>query len=65
MSNELYDMKLNDELAMDKYCDVLRVPGGWIYKQVTECGSGGYTCSMCFVPFDNEFQASPPDTGEN
>ena len=49
----IYKMELHDALQFDDY-EMLRVPGGWIYTRFTETGTGGYSCTSCFVR--NEFQ---------
>ena len=56
-SSELYNMKLHQEDTICKnggrygIC-VMRVPGGWIYKDGND--NTGHT--QVFVSFDNEFQ---------
>ena len=47
MNNELYKMNLGDWIKLSGL-EVLRVPGGWIFATPN---------GMCFVPFNNEFQA--------
>lgn len=48
---KIYEMKLHDEICLDLYTNVLRVPGGWIYQYSTE-----WTGTSQFVPFSDEFQ---------
>lgn len=38
---------------------IMRVPGGWIYSQLVETGTGGYSLSSCFVPYSCEFTRNP------
>jgi len=53
----IYGMKLNQTEQVDKDVWVRRVPGGWLYETCVETGTGGYSLSTCFVPYDNEFDA--------
>lgn len=50
--NEIYKMKLHDEIIILNAYSVLRVPGGWIYTTIR----GNEYNSPVFVKFDNEFQ---------
>jgi hypothetical protein len=51
----VYDMKLNDVLWLSlNNTEVLRVPGGWIYR-VYDSGTQRECLHSCFVPFNNEF----------
>jgi hypothetical protein len=45
--NQIYKLKLHESMSLNSRIDVLRVPGGWVYK--TMQGS-------VFVPWDNEYQ---------
>lgn len=56
-TDSLYNMKEGSVLNTGLY-EILRVPGGWIYSRFEETGTGGYSISSCFVPFNNEFQPS-------
>lgn len=47
MRNEIYEMKLHDNIECGSFA-VTRVPGGWIYF---DKGTG----VAVFVPFNNEF----------
>ena len=51
-------MELGDELQFTEDSWALRVPGGWIFINYRENGTGGTDSSSCFVPFNNEFQVS-------
>lgn len=62
--DEIYKMELHESLHHEDGFSVLRVPGGWIYTSYSETGTGGYSQSSCFVPFDNEFQRCKPTNGE-
>jgi hypothetical protein len=55
MNKELYSMALHDELSINNVTDVIRVPGGWIYRVITGNDNLGYPVSICFVPYDNGF----------
>ena len=55
MDNELYEMKLHEEISIYSGLNVMRVPGGWIYKSFNEQVGGAWSESSVFVPFDNEF----------
>ncbi len=54
---ELYSMKLHDEKELWSNLYVMRVPGGWIYRQDTEQAGGHWMTSATFVPFSDEFNA--------
>lgn len=51
---KIYEMKLHDQINFeDKFVQVTRVPGGWLY----DCYfTDNETSNAVFVPFDNEFQ---------
>lgn len=49
----IYKMGLHEDLRIDKYTYVKRVPGGWIYV-MDEADS----INNVFVPFNNEFMSS-------
>ena len=58
MSDELYNIDLHNTLEpniSDYDIRILRVPGGWIYNQFVENGTGGYNMNSTFVPYNNEF----------
>ena len=54
-AEELYNMELHQELDIDRWIKVMRVPGGWIYQASDSRYEGD--CMAVFVPFDNEFMA--------
>ncbi len=56
MKDKLYNMDLHDELEIWKGMYVIRVPGGWIYRNDMEQAGGTWQDSSVFVPFDNEYQ---------
>lgn len=58
---DMYAMKLNDEISLDRYNDILRVPGGWIYKHSTEGQNGAWTTNCVFVPHNDEFKDGGAD----
>lgn len=48
----IYELDLNEQIEIDNYEYVRRVPGGWIYKTVdAEVGT-----SIVFVPFNEDMQ---------
>lgn len=47
----IYNMALHEDLRVDQYVYVLRVPGGWVYQNYLND-----SMSSVFVPFSNEFQ---------
>ena len=68
--DKLYEMEMNEVSNPNSPLDyqVLRVPGGWIYRfsqlnQVVQADgtwSENYFCDSVFVPFDNEFMKANP-----
>jgi len=60
MEKNIYEMKLHEviEILIDEYgagrvsCQVLRVPGGWIYS-IYSLKHGN--SSTKFIPYNNEF----------
>jgi len=59
----IYDMKLHDVLWLHlNNTEVLRVPGGWIYRAYDSVTQ--HEClNSCFVPFDNQFMGTPEGSG--
>ena len=55
MTEDIYKMALHDNLE-NKYQDIVRVPGGWVYVFYADSGTGGYNVSSCFVPYSEEFK---------
>jgi DNA-directed RNA polymerase subunit RPC12/RpoP len=49
MMHEIYGLKLLEKWAPNNNEVVTRVPGGWVFSDMQ---------GSCFVPFNNEFQAS-------
>jgi hypothetical protein len=59
----VYNLKLNEFMWLNVgTTEVMRVPGGWIYKVYDEATQRN-CLSMCFVPFNNEFMETS-DTAE-
>ena len=56
MNNDIYKMKLHDDIQIEKCLWVQRVAGGWIYRYESESGAGGWNVAPQFVPFNNEFR---------
>ena len=54
--SEIYKMKLHETLMLDDCLLITRVPGGWIYEISAETGTGGYSLTSVFVPYNNEFE---------
>ena len=50
---ELLDMKLHDILEpnIGPHCQILCVPGGWIYRFFQPMGEDDYSCDSVFVPW--------------
>jgi hypothetical protein len=46
----IYQLKLHEELTLNRSISVLRVPGGWIYR------FDNRDTNYVFVPFDNGFE---------
>ena len=44
-------MKLHEFMELEPHLSIVRVPGGWIYRD----GRGEYQPENTFVPFNNEF----------
>jgi len=59
-SKLIYDMELHEEVEVTTSLYILRVPGGWMYKQYHSSLSvdvGAYSLlSMTFVPYSEEFK---------
>ena len=55
---QIFTMNLHDELELWHGLEVLRVPGGWVYKSWTENATGGIDMSTTFVPYHTEFEAT-------
>jgi hypothetical protein len=53
---DIYAMELHEEIELDKYNTILRVPGGWIYRNWTYSDRSDWQGHSSFVPYDNEFQ---------
>lgn len=44
--DNIYQLKLGQQVLIDSNSSILRVPGGWVYNSLN---------GTCFIPFDNEF----------
>ena len=54
----IYEMELHDKFMLDDKTQIIRVPGGWIYKSFQADESFlyiNYSINSVFVPFNNEF----------
>ena len=57
-NQNIYAMDLHDIASSpDTNSRIMRVPGGWIYANYH---TGANQIVETFVPFNNEFQATPP-----
>lgn len=45
----IYELNLHEEISINKFLHIRRVPGGWIYK---------WDNSTTFIPYDTEFKNS-------
>lgn len=54
----IYEMDLHDEIQLWQGFYVVRVPGGWIYRNDTEQVGGHYASATTFVPFNTEFMGA-------
>lgn len=65
MSKDIYNLGLHDQVPllddeiMTTDVMITRVPGGWIYERITSDDK----LSMCFVPFNREFDTLPHGDG--
>ena len=52
----IYTLALHEELNIDRYNVVKRVPGGWLYKSFTGTEEGNFTpIGVEFVPYDAQY----------
>jgi len=52
----IYTLALHEELELDRYNKVKRVPGGWLYKSFIGTEKDNYTpIGVEFVPYTTEF----------
>jgi hypothetical protein len=52
----IYTLGLHEELNIDRYNVVKRVPGGWLYKSFTGTEEGNFTpIGVEFVPYHEEY----------
>ncbi len=51
-NTDIYHMNLHDEIKLDKYTFVKRVPGGWIYLFQEDSN----IWNRVFVPLSDEFR---------
>jgi len=63
---QIYKMKLHEEIMIVDGSKIMKVPGGWIYTQFElnqpPAGDNGwnetFTTTSVFVPFNDEFQTA-------
>lgn len=57
MSKEktIYDLKLHESIGVDRYINVFRVPGGWIYITFNSLDEDAQVSNV-FVPYNEEFR---------
>jgi len=58
VAKKLYEMGLHSDYNLDDRTNVLRVPGGWVYRWNRSTGA-----ATTFVPFDNEFHPGESKSG--
>lgn len=56
MEKSIYDLELHECMTIPDNAEVMRVPGGWLYRYWDDI-SREYFGNSTFVPFNNEFQA--------
>ena len=54
--HQIYELKLNEELHIDRFNSIRRVAGGWIYYNTGM--SEDHPWTMTFVPFSDEFMVN-------
>ena len=57
--SRLHEMELHEKLhlAGNGYDEIMRVPGGWLYRvYVDKGGPDNYEISQTFVPYSDEFK---------
>ena len=57
--SKLHEMELHDVLhpSGNAYNEIMRVPGGWLYRVYQEAGSQHeYRLTQTFVPYSDEFK---------
>jgi len=59
MSKSIFELKLHEELELDTYFYVTRVPGGWIYTD-----NKYDTTTSVFVPYSIEFYCQEVEKAE-
>ena len=62
---KIHEMELHDEIELDRYEHVTRVPGGWIYRFSALNGEDAYSLSSTFVPFNVEFSEEDPNNNQS
>lgn len=55
MNDDIYTMKLHEEIFIGNSTGIMRVPGGWIYTYTHQTGSS----SSVFAPMDSESDNYP------
>jgi hypothetical protein len=63
MSENIYDMKLHDEISLNSFVTIRRVPGGWLYIDFSSCSPNSSVTST-FVPSNSEFTGYNQDKNE-
>ena len=66
MNQDVYEMKLHDEIEIWSGAFAIRVPGGWLYRFDQEAEGGLWRQSCAFVPYSDEFSddGKQPDPTE-
>ena len=53
--DNIHSMELHEEVSLNLWHRVVRVPGGWIYYFDNEQVGGHWQTTSTFVPFNSEF----------
>lgn len=50
----IYDLEFHGIINIGNYTEVMRVPGGWLYKMYDS--QTGFDAIITFVPYNEEFK---------
>ena len=53
--DNIHSMELHEEVSLNQWYRIIRVPGGWIYYFDNEQVGGHWQTTSTFVPFNSEF----------
>lgn len=58
----IHNLKLHESLNLaGGWLNITRVPGGWVYMHVLDCGEAGVRPTSVFVPLNKEFEEQDPN----